>query len=342
MQDARISVLDRSSPEQEAAQFRAAAPSKARNPGRPLDLDWALAGHINTSAIERRVESLGPRRAVKGEAQTAWLFKAISLIDLTTLAGDDTGARVARLCGKARQPLRPDLVEALDLAGQAPRVAAVCVYHAQIAAAKRALTGSGIPVCAVSTGFPTGQLPLELRLAQVRAAVAEGADEIDIVIHRPLALTGRWQELYDEVAACKDACGEASMKTILATGDLGSLALVAATSRVCLLAGSDFIKTSTGKEKVNATLPVGLVMLRAIRDYHARTGIAAGFKPAGGIARAKDAIAWLRLMREELGLEWLDRGRFRLGASSVLADIERQIEHRVTGRYSSFRRHPMA
>ncbi|MCA9488518.1 MAG: deoxyribose-phosphate aldolase, partial [Myxococcales bacterium] len=252
-----------------------------RNPGQPLDLDWALATRVNRSAVERRATSLAPRRAIKGLAQTAWLLKAIGLLDLTTLAGDDTAGRVGRLCGKARQPIRPDLLEALGAGDIAPRVAAVCVYSAQVPTVVRVLAGSGIGVCAVSTGFPAGQLPLGLRLDQVRAAVEAGATEIDIVIHRPLALTGRWQQLYDEVAACKAACGPASMKTILATGELASLTQVAAASRVCLQAGSDFIKTSTGKERVNATLPVGLVMLRALRDYEARSGVACGFKPAG-------------------------------------------------------------
>ncbi len=320
----------------------AALSVKARNPGQALDLDWALAPRVNRSAVERRTASLGPRRSIKGHAQSGWLLRAIGLIDLTTLAGDDTAGRVHRLCGKARQPLRPDLLRALGAEDLDLKVAAVCVYPSQVETARLGLEGSGIPVCSVATGFPAGQLPLALRLAEIRMAVAAGADEIDIVIHRPLALTGRWRELYEEVAACKEACGPASMKVILATGELASLRQVAVCSRVSLQAGADFIKTSTGKERVNATLPVGLVMLRAIRDYEAESGIACGFKPAGGISSAKDALAWLRLTREELGPRRLRPGYLRLGASSVLADIERQLEHRVTGRYSDFRRHGMS
>jgi deoxyribose-phosphate aldolase len=315
--------------------------AKVRNPGQSLDLDWALAARVNRSAVERRAATLGPRRAVKQAAQAAWLLRAVQLIDLTTLAGDDTAGRVRRLCGKARQPVRPDVLEALGMADLPLRVGAVCVYHDQIATAVSALAGSGVPVCAVSTGFPAGQIPFRLRLEQVRASVDAGANEIDIVIHRPHALTGNWMALYDEVAAFKEACGEASMKAILATGELATLRQVAAASRVCLQAGADFIKTSTGKEKVNATLPVGLVMVRALRDYQERSGVACGFKPAGGISTAKDALAWMRLLREELGTQWLQPGRLRFGASSLLADIERQLEHHATGRYSSHRRHPM-
>ena len=315
--------------------------AKVRNPGQSLDLEWALAARVNRSAVERRAATLAPRRAVKQAAQAAWLLRSVQLIDLTTLAGDDTAGRVRRLCGKARRPVRPDVLEALGMEDLELCVGAVCVYHDQIGVAKRALEGSGIPVCAVSTAFPAGQIPFRLRLEQVRAAVADGADEIDIVIHRPQVLTGRWQALYEEVAAFKEACGEASMKAILATGELATLRQVAAASRVCLQAGADFIKTSTGKEKVNATLPVGLVMVRAMRDYRERSGVATGFKPAGGIGTTKDALAWMRLLREELGPAWLGPGRLRLGASSLLGDIERQLEHHATGRYSSSRRHPM-
>ncbi len=314
----------------------------ARNPGQPLNLDWALDVRVNRSAVERRAATLATRRAVKREAQAAWLLHAVRLLDLTTLAGDDTAGRVRRLCGKARQPVRPEILEALGVGDLALRVGAVCVYHNQVATAVAALAGSGIPVCAVSTGFPAGQIPFALRRDQVRASVEAGAAEIDIVIHRPHVLTGRWNQLYDEVAAFKEASGPAAMKTILATGELATLSQVGQASRVCLQAGSDFIKTSTGKEKVNATLPVGLVMVRTMRSYAERSGHSCGFKPAGGIGSAKDAIAWLRLVREELGTEALAPGRLRLGASSVLADIERQLEHHVTGRYSAFRRHPLA
>jgi deoxyribose-phosphate aldolase len=277
---------------------------------------------------------------VKKEWQAAWLIKAIGCMDLTTLAGDDTPARVERLCAKARNPLRADLVEALKLEGP-PRVGAICVYPTMVATAVRALAGSGIPVASVATGFPAGLMPLPLRLEEIRWAVGEGAAEIDIVITRAHVLAQDWAALHDEVAAMREACGPAHLKAILATGDLKTLRNVHKASVVAMQAGADFIKTSTGKEDVNATLPVSLVMVRAIRDFHERTGVTIGFKPAGGLKTAKDALAWLTLMKEELGRDWLEPELFRIGASSLLADIERQIEHFVTGRYSSSMRHAM-
>ncbi len=247
-----------------------------------------------------------------------------------------------RLCAKARHPLRDDLQQALGLADRTVTTGAVCVYHRFVATAVDALKGSGIPVAAVSTGFPAGLSPFETRLREIEASVADGAREIDIVITREHALTGDWQALYDEVRACKEACGPAHMKTILATGDLQTLRNVARASWVAMMAGSDFIKTSTGKESINATLPVTLVMLRAIRDYRAMTGHVVGYKPAGGISTAKDALAYLALVKEELGNDWLQPNLFRFGASSLLADIERQLEHYVTGRYAAFSHHAMA
>jgi deoxyribose-phosphate aldolase len=314
----------------------------ARNAGMPLQLDWFEAAQVNTSAAERRAASLTTRRTVKKEYQAAWLVKAITTLDLTTLAGDDTPGRVHRLAAKARRPLRQDLVEALGLSDAPPRVGAVCVYPTMVGPAVKALTGSGIPVASVATGFPAGLTPLPQRLEEIRYAVGEGADEIDIVITRAHVLNGEWQALYQEVAAMREVCGPAHMKAILATGDLKTLRNVYKASMVAMQAGADFIKTSTGKEDVNATLPVSLVMVRAIRDYEAGTGYRIGFKPAGGLRTTKDAIAWLILMKEELGAPWLEPDLFRMGASSLLTDIERQIEHFVTGRYSSAIRHALA
>jgi len=314
----------------------------ARNTGTPLATDWFEGAQVNTSAAERRAATLGGRRTVKKEYQAAWLVKAVTVMDLTTLAGDDTPGRVQRLCAKARRPFREDLTEALGLSDNPPKVGAVCVYPTMVAPAVKALEGSGIPVASVATGFPAGLTPLKQRLEEIHYAVGEGAHEIDIVITRAHVLNADWQALYDEVAAMREACGEAHLKTILATGDLKTLRNVYKASMVAMQAGADFIKTSTGKEDVNATLPVSLVMCRAIRDYEALTGFRIGFKPAGGLRTAKDAIAWLTLMKEELGNPWLEPNLFRIGASSLLADIERQIEHYVTGRYSSTIRHALA
>jgi deoxyribose-phosphate aldolase len=316
-------------------------PQPGRNPGTALDLDLVRALRVNRSAVERRDATIPTRRTVKKEWQAAWLLRAITCMDLTTLQGDDTAGNVLRLCAKARQPVRQDLIEALGVAALGIRVGAVCVYHAFVAAAVQALEGSGIPVAAVSTGFPAGLNPLPQRVDEIRASLAAGAREIDVVITRAHALAGDWEALYDEIRAFRDACGPAHMKVILGTGDLATLANVARASQVAMMAGADFIKTSTGKEPVNATLPVGVVMTRQIRDYHERTGHAVGFKPAGGIRKAKQALDWLILMKEELGDRWLRNDLFRLGASALLTDIERQLEHFVTGRYSAAHRHPM-
>jgi len=312
-----------------------------RNPGTPLDLDAVLALRVNRSAVERRAATIPTRRTVKKEWQAAWLLRAISCMDLTTLQGDDTPGNVVRLCAKARSPVRADLIDALGVAQLDITVGAVCVYHALVPTAVKALTGSGIPVAAVSTGFPAGLNPFSQRLEEVRASVAAGAKEIDIVITRAHVLTGHWEALYDEIRAFREACGAAHMKAILATGELATLTNVARASMVAMMAGADFIKTSTGKEPVNAVLPVGVVMTRMIREYEGRTGAAVGFKPAGGIRTAKQALDWLILMKEELGDRWLRPALFRLGASALLTDIERQLEHFVTGRYSAAYRHPM-
>ena len=312
----------------------------ARNPGVPLEEAWFRQAQVNLSAAERRSATMGTRRSVKKAWQAAWLLKAVTLIDLTTLSGDDTAGRVRRLCAKARNPVRADLLEELGVAELGVTVAAVCVYHAMVHTAVQSLRGSGIPVAAVSTGFPAGLSPFEQRLAEIRASVAAGAREIDIVVSRRHVLLGDWPALYDEVRAFRDACGEAHMKSILATGELGTLRNVYKASMVAMMAGSDFIKTSTGKEPVNATLPVGLTMARAIRDYFERTGYRVGLKPAGGIKSAKEALTWLIMLKEELGRPWLEPELFRFGASSLLGDIERQLEHFVTGRYSAGFRHP--
>jgi len=310
-----------------------------RNPGMALDIGWLRSVQANTSAIERRVASLPGRRSVKNDHQAAWLLRAISCIDLTTLSGDDTPARVRRLCAKAAQPVRADLLHALGVVEVT--AGAVCVYHEMVEPAVAALQGTGIPVAAVSAGFPAGLSPFALRLAEIGESVKAGASEIDIVISRRHVLMGNWQALYDEVQAFRAACGDAHLKAILATGELGSLRNVARASLVCMMAGADFIKTSTGKEAVNATLPVSLVMIRAIRAYHTRTGFRVGYKPAGGISKAKDALVYLALMKDELGDRWLQPDLFRFGASSLLNDIERQLEHHVTGRYSAGYRHAM-
>jgi deoxyribose-phosphate aldolase len=281
------------------------------------------------------------RRSVKKEWQAAWLLKAITCMDLTTLAGDDTPGKVHRLALKARQPVRTDILEALGMVDACITVGAVCVYHNRVADAVAALQGTNIPVAAVSTGFPAGQIPMEHKLKEIENSVSAGAKEIDIVISREYVLTGNWQGLYDEVKQFRAACGEAHMKSILATGELGTLRNVARASWVCMMAGSDFIKTSTGKESVNAILPVGLVMVRAIREYQRLTGVKVGFKPAGGIRTAKDAMAWQIMMKEELGNEWLEPDLFRFGASSLLGDIERQLSHYVTGRYAALHHMPV-
>lgn len=314
----------------------------ARNPGVPFDAAWIDGMRVNPSAVERRTATLAARRAVKKDAQAAWLLKAITCIDLTTLSGDDTEGRVRRLCAKARRPVRADLIELLGLPPDSIATGAVCVYHRFVAAAADALAGTGIPVAAVSTGFPAGLNPHPLKLKEIEASVADGAAEIDIVVTREHILTGNWRALYDEVREFRAACGAAHLKAILATGDIRTLVNVAKASMVCMMAGADFIKTSTGKESVNATLDVSLVMVRMIREFYERTGARVGFKPAGGVSTAKSVLGYQVLMKEELGREWLEPSLFRIGASSLLADIERQLEHHVTGRYSAFNRHPVA
>jgi len=315
---------------------------RERNAGTPLDLDWVHeARFTNRSATERRAATLPTRRTVKKDWQAAWLLRAVTCLDLTTLQGDDTPGNVRRLCAKARQPVRQDILERLGATQLSITVGAVCVYHNLVEPAVEALEGSGIPVAAVSTGFPAGQTPMANKLAEIRASLAAGASEIDIVISRAHVLTGDYAALYDEVRAFRETCGEAHVKTIIATGELGTLRNVRAASLVCMMAGADFIKTSTGKEPTNATLPGSLIMVRAARDYLERTGCRVGFKPAGGIRTAKQSLDWLALMKDELGDAWLNASLFRIGASSLLTDIERQLWHTATGRYSAAHHHPM-
>jgi deoxyribose-phosphate aldolase len=327
-------------PESNVLAIRAQRPGSDRNPGMHYDADLFGRIRINRSAVERRAASIGARRSVKQAHQAAWLLKAVTCIDLTTLAGDDTPGRVRRLCQKAQRPVRGDILQALGMEDLHITTGAVCVYHNFIEIAVDELAGSGIPVAAVSTGFPAGQISLDLKLAQIRESVQAGAAEIDIVISRGKVLTGDWRGLYEEVRLFREACGKAHLKTILATGELATLSNVAKASWVCMMAGADFIKTSTGKESINATLPCSLVMTRAIRDYFALTGYAVGYKPAGGISKAKDALNYQVLMKEELGRCWLEPRLFRFGASSLLGDIERQLEHHLTGSYSAQFRHP--
>jgi deoxyribose-phosphate aldolase len=318
------------------------AAKEQRNPGMPLDLDWVAGARVNRSAVERRTATLPGRRTVKKDWQAAWLLRAVTCIDLTTLTGSDTPGRVKRLCSKARQPIRPDMLAKLGLDGKKITVGAVCVYPNRVKDAVEALRGTDIPVASVATGFPAGQTPLPQRIAEIEQAIEAGAKEIDIVIPRNYVLTGDWQALYDEIKQFRQACGQAAhMKAILATGDLGTLKQVYQASLVAMMAGSDFIKTSTGMESANATLEVSLVMLRAIREYLVRTGNKIGFKPAGGISKAKVALAWQVLMKEELGDEWLMPNLFRFGASSLLTDLERQLYHYITGHYAARHHMPM-
>jgi deoxyribose-phosphate aldolase len=310
-------------------------PHIERNDGIPFDLGWVNDTAVNPSATQRRAATLGTRRSIKKEWQAAWLLRAITCIDLTTLAGDDTPSKVRRMCAKARQPMRQDVAEALGVSDKHITVGAVCVYHARLPEALDALRGTNIPVAVVSTGFPAGLSPFKQRIEEIEASVALGAHEIDIVISREHVLQGNWEALYNEVCTMRQACGNAHMKTILATGELGTIWNVAKASKVCMMAGADFIKTSTGKESVNATFEVGLIMTRMIREYQELTGLKVGFKPAGGIRAAKDALKWQILMKEELGDEWLHASLCRFGASTLLTDIERQLSHHLTGRYAA-------
>ncbi len=315
-----------------------------RNPGTKFDLGPVKDVRVNRSAVERRASTLSTRRTVKKEWQAAWLIHAVKTIDLTTLSGDDTPGTVERLCAKARQPIRAELLNDIGMGSSTSgplRTGAVCVYHHFVKTAVEALQGTGIPVAAVSTGFPAGLNPFPQKIEEIKASVKDGAAEIDIVISREHVLNGNWRALYDEVKAFREACGDAHMKSIIATGELGTLKNIMRASIICMQAGSDFIKTSTGKEPTNATIAGSLVMVRAIRQYHEQTGVKVGFKPAGGIRSAKQALDWLILMKEELGDEWMQPNLFRLGASALINDIERQLEHFAYGRYASMQYQPL-
>ena len=320
---------------------RPVEPTPPRNPGLPLDLSWVETLRVNRAAVDRRAATLPARRTVKKDWQAAWLLRSVTLMDLTALSGDDTPGNIERLCAKARRPVEPELMERLGMADRELHAAAVCVYPSLAPVALKALRGTGIPVAAVAGGFPAGQIPLEAKVAEIRELVSLGVAEIDAVIARAHVLRQDWAGLYREVSAFRQACGPAHLKVILATGELGRLRNVAIASRVAMMAGADVVKTSTGKEPMNATIPVGLVMTRAIRDYYEQTGVRVGFKPAGGIRTAKQAVDWMILIKEELGAEWLTPGLFRLGASALLTDVERQLEHHATGRYSAAYRHPL-
>jgi deoxyribose-phosphate aldolase len=318
------------------------ASTHERNPGMPLDLDWVMDARVNRSAVERRTATLPKRRSIKKTWQAAWLLRAITCIDLTTLAGDDTPGRIKRLCAKAKQPVRPDMLATLGVSEDNITVGAVCVYPSRVKDAVEALKGTNIPVASVATGFPAGQTPLAQRVAEIEQAIEAGAREIDIVINRTHVLTGNWKALYEEIRKFRETCGSAAhMKTILATGDLGTLKQIYQASLVAMMAGSDFIKTSTGKESINATLEFGLVMTRAIREYLDQTGYKVGFKPAGGVSKAKQTLAWQALMKEELGVEWMMPDLFRIGASGLLTDLERQLYHYLTGHYAARHHMPM-
>jgi deoxyribose-phosphate aldolase len=313
----------------------------------PIPFDLGLVQHlrVNRSAVEARAVELGTRRTFKVEAQAAAYITAIRCIDLTTLSGDDTPGRVQRLCAKALSPIEKEIKDRLGIGADPLMVAAVCVYPAMVKPAIQFL-GGRIPVASVATGFPAGQTFMNLKLKEIDLAINAGAAEIDVVISREKVLTGKWKSLYDEIVAYREVCGKrAKLKTILGVGNLETLTNVAAASAVAIMAGSDTIKTSTGFEPTNATLPSGLVMVRQIRkfkDLGLLGNQQVGFKPAGGIRTAKDAMLWLTLMLEELGPEWTKPDLFRIGASALLTDIERQLRHLVFGRYSNMQYLPMA
>ena len=299
-----------------------------------LDLEWVNNVQVNLSAVERRTTTLIKRRSVKKEYQAAWLLKAITLIDLTTLSGDDTYGKVDRLCEKAINPLSFELQKLLEIPERSISVAALCVYHHLVKEAKKKLKDR-IPIAAVSTGFPAGLSSFKTRKQEIIDSINNGADEVDIVINRGFVLQNDWKRLYDEVKTFKLAAKKKNIKAILGVGDLETMRNVAKASLVCMMAGADFIKTSTGKETINANLNNSLVMLRMIREFHEITRKKIGFKPAGGISSAKLVIEFLILVLEELGSEWINPKLLRIGASSLLIDIERQLYHFAVGRYAN-------
>jgi len=298
-----------------------------------LDLSWINNIQVNLSAVERRTSSLVKRRSVKKDYQAAWLLKAVTLIDLTTLSGDDTFGKVDRLCHKALNPIARDILNSLQLTDSL-QVGAVCVYHHLVKQAKKNLDEK-MPIAAVSTGFPAGLSSFGTRKKEIIDSINAGATEIDIVINRGFVLQNDWVKLYNEVKNFKQTANGVKIKAILGVGDLETMRNVAKASLVCMMAGADFIKTSTGKENVNANLNNSLVMLRMIREFHEYSGKKIGFKPAGGISSSKTVIEFLILVMEELGEEWIDSSLLRIGASRLLIDIERQLYHHAFGRYAT-------
>ena len=299
-----------------------------------LDLNWINNINVNLSAVERRTTTLVKRRSVKKEYQASWLLKAITLIDLTTLSGDDTFGKVDRLCKKALNPIANNILSKLEINEDAVKVGAVCVYHHLVSQAKNQLKGQ-LPIAAVSTGFPAGLSSFSTRKKEVVDSIKSGANEIDIVINRGFVIQNNWKKLYEEVKSFKLAANKTKIKAILGVGDLETMRNVAKASLVCMMAGADFIKTSTGKESINANLNNSLVMLRMIREFHEFSGKKIGFKPAGGISTAKSVLEFLILVMEELGEDWLNPNLLRIGASSLLIDIERQLYHHAFGRYAT-------
>ncbi len=285
-----------------------------------------MAHGVDAVAAEERAASLA-KRSLKKESKVWGLKTIISMIDLTTLEGKDTRGKVWALCQKA---MRPDPSD-----HEIPHVAAVCVYPALVPFVKQALKGSDVKVASVATGFPSGQTFIEIKVEETQQAVAAGADEIDMVIDRGAFLSGDYQKVFDQIAEVKEACGPAHLKVILETGELANYDQVRKASLIAMFAGGDFIKTSTGKAPTNATLPVTLVMLEAIRDFHHLTGKRIGMKPAGGISNSKLALAYLVLLYETMGPEWMTPDLFRFGASSLLNDLLMQIRKERTGAYQS-------
>ena len=283
-------------------------------------------GSVDAVALEARASELA-KRSIKRESKIYALELAIRMMDLTTLEGGDTPGKVRAMCAKAQTPDPGD--------PSVPSVAAVCIYPSLVGVARRALRGSTVKVASVATAFPSGQAPLEVKLADVRAAVDAGADEIDMVIDRGAFLSGRLGHVYEEVVAVKEACGDAHLKVILETGELGTYDAVRRASLVAIAGGADFIKTSTGKVAPAATLPVTLCMLEVIRDVHEETGLVVGMKPAGGIRTAKQAIQYLCVLHETLGMDWMTPDLFRFGASSLLNDVLLQLRKQRTGIYRS-------
>uniref|UniRef100_A0A6B2E6Z7 deoxyribose-phosphate aldolase n=1 Tax=Phlebotomus kandelakii TaxID=1109342 RepID=A0A6B2E6Z7_9DIPT len=300
----------------------------------PFEPSWFEQNQVNLRSVEDSVKLLVSRNSVSHPLNVkAWALKALTLTDLTTLSGDDTKANVLNLCLRAAFPFPEHVLDSLGLDEATKNkihTAAVCVYPSRVPDARQTLSELGklndIPIAAVATGFPSGQYPLSTRLEEIKCAIESGATEIDIVIDRGLALQGHWQDLYNEILAMRRACGNlAHLKAILGIGELGTMKNVYMASMVAMMAGADFIKTSTGKESVNATLPVGLVMIRAIQDFQRKTGKKIGLKPAGGVRTVKEAIAWMTLIKETLGNDWLQPHLFRFGASGLLGDIEKVV-----------------